>query len=189
MAGDGGVLCPPAPITPTSPAPPAAPVAPTSPAVAALAAQTARRQALRTCEATAARARTPPLQRGARRACLRRYGRRPGRVKRLTARAVSATEVALSFSAPGTDGSNPPGAKAYLVAESRGPIGTAAAFLHAPALCDRSCQFDVNSVGTPITLFVTHLRPRTTYHYEVAAYDNVSHELGPRSATVSVKTP
>ncbi|MDQ6778028.1 MAG: fibronectin type III domain-containing protein, partial [Actinomycetota bacterium] len=123
-----------------------------------------------------------------RRACLRRYGRRPGRVTSLTARAVSATEVMLSFSAPGTDGTNPPGAKAYLVTESRRQIRTTAAFLHAPALCDRACRFDVSSVGTTITLAVTHLRPRTTYHYGVAAFDNVSHELGPRSATVSVKT-
>ncbi|MDQ6774774.1 MAG: hypothetical protein M3071_00835, partial [Actinomycetota bacterium] len=42
LAGDGGVLCQPAPITPTAPAPPATPVAP---AVAALAAQAARQHA------------------------------------------------------------------------------------------------------------------------------------------------
>ncbi|HWF50501.1 MAG TPA: hypothetical protein VG294_07665 [Solirubrobacteraceae bacterium] len=187
LAGDGGVLCPPAPITPAPPAPPAAPVAPGSPALG-LAAQAARERALRACVAAAARARTPRRRRQARRACLRRYGRRPGRVTSLTARAVSATEVMLSFSAPGTDGTNPPGAKAYLVAESRRQIRTTAAFLHALALCDRACQFDVSSVGTTIMLLVTHLRPRTTYHYGVAAYDNVSHELGPRSASVSVKT-
>ena len=95
----------------------------------------------------------------------------------------------LSFSAPGTDGTNPPVARAYRIAESRRQIRTAAAFLRSPALCHRACHFNLSSVGTPIMLAVTHLRPRTTYHFAIAAYDNVSHELGLRSATVSVKTP
>jgi hypothetical protein len=46
----------------------------------------------------------------------------------------------------------------------------------------------VRTVGTEVNLSVTHLRPRTTYYYAVAAYDNVSHQLGPRSATVRVRT-
>jgi hypothetical protein len=43
-------------------------------------------------------------------------------------------------------------------------------------------------VGSRITLTITGLRPHTTYHYAVAARDNVTGRLGRRSPTASAKT-
>ena len=60
--------------------------------------------------------------------------------------------------------------------------------VRAPALCHGSCRFSVTRVGTRITLNVRNLRPRTRYHYRIAAYDNVTGRLG-RSRGISVRTP
>jgi hypothetical protein len=61
-------------------------------------------------------------------------------------------------------------------------------FARGQALCRGSCHFSSAAVGATMTLTITNLRPRTTYYYSVAARDNVSHRLGPRSATVRVRT-
>ena len=127
--------------------------------------------------------------RSGRRACLKLHGRTPGQVTGLTARALSATKIALTFNAPGTDGSHPPAARSYLVKQSRrGAIASARGFARAQSLCKGVCRFSVTQVGTKLTLTVGGLRPRSTHHYAIAARDNVSGRLGPRSATASAKT-
>ncbi len=125
----------------------------------------------------------------ARRACLKRYGRTPGRVFGLQARAASKTKIVLSFTAPGTDGAHPPAARTYLVKQSRSPIRDARGFVRAHTLCKGSCRFQLPRVGADVSLTVVDLRPRRTYYYAVAARDNVSSRLGPRSKTVKAKTP
>ena len=182
-----------------------------APGVAALAAEADRARALRECLAKAGR-KGRKLRRGrrgspsarakakrrrasarrkrqrARKACLKRYGRTPGPVTGLQARALSSTEIELSFTAPGTDGPRPPGARAYLIKQSPRPIRSRRAFVRAQSLCKGSCRFSITEVGTRVTFKVTGLRPDTTYHYSVAARDNVSGRLGPRSAAVSDRT-
>jgi hypothetical protein len=60
--------------------------------------------------------------------------------------------------------------------------------LRATALCRASCRFPVTTVGQRVNLTVTGLKARTTYYFAVAARDNVSGRLGPRAATVRVRT-
>ena len=149
--------------------------------------QALRSQGLHRCFAHAARR---PVRRRvpAYRACLRRYGRTPGRVTSLRARAVSSTEILLAFSAPGSDAGGPPAARRYLVKQSRHPIRSARDFQRAQTLCNGSCRFNVTAVGTKIELTITHLTPRATYYYAAAARDNVSGRLGPESHTGKVRT-
>ena len=106
--------------------------------------QALRAQALRGCLARAGR-RPKPQRSRARRDCLKRYGRTPGPIKALTARAVSGTQLLLSFAAPGSDATNPPAARAYLVKQSRHPIRGARDFLAAQTLCNGYCRFKVTS--------------------------------------------
>jgi len=122
-----------------------------------------------------------------RRRCLRRYARTPGRIA-LHARALSTTTIELSFNAPGTDGSNPPAARTYVITQAVRPMRRARDFARAQTLCKGHCHFAVTRVGAKITLTVTGLRPHTTYHYAVAARDNVSARIGPRSQTVKAST-
>ena len=122
-----------------------------------------------------------------RRRCLKRYGRTPGRVTGLTARARSGRKILLTFKAPGSDGSRPPAARTYLIKQSRRPIRTARAFRRAPALCKGRCPFNITSVGTTLTLTVTDLRRRARYYFAVAARDNVSRRTGPRSKTAKAR--
>jgi Tol biopolymer transport system component len=128
------------------------------------------------------------LRRVGRRRCVRRFGRTPGRVVGLGARAASKTKVVLSFRAPGTDGARGPAARSYLVKQSTRPIRDRRGFRRAQTLCKGSCRFPVTRVGSQIKLTVTDLRPNTTYFYAIAARDNVSRRLGPRSQTVRVRT-
>ena len=124
------------------------------------------------------------------RACVRAHGRTPGRVTELRARALSRRRVRLTFGAPGTDGNSPPAARTYVVKQSRRPIRSARAFRRAQALCARRrCRFaGVTDVGALLRLTITDLRRRTTYYYAVAARDNVTGKLGPRSRTARVRT-
>ena len=138
--------------------------------------------------------RTRELRMIARRAAARRsrcratFRRVPGRVTALTARAISGSVIVLRFTAAGTDGSKLPAARGYLVKQSLQPIRTLADFERAPALCDGTCFVDVLGVGADIRLRVNDLRPRTTYHYAVAARDNVTAQRGPRSKSVQATT-
>ena len=194
---------------------PAAPAAPVTfrsaldPEPAALSAQAARSRGLRSCLAKAHgharreihRARRLAAVRGGRarrhigrhrsrlrRRCLKRWGRKPGTVTGLKGRVFSEGSVALSFNAAGTDGNRPPAARTYLVKQSRRPIRGARAFRRAQTLCEGSCRFPSVRVGAKLMLTVNDLRLRTTYFYAVAARDNVSHRLGPRSRAVRIRT-
>ena len=124
----------------------------------------------------------------ARKVCARRHGRTPGRVLKLRGRARSRTAVVLTFGAAGSDGARPPAARRYLVKQSVRPLRSRRDIARAPVLCRGSCRFSVTRVGARISLTVKNLRPRTTYHYRVAAYDNVSGRPG-RSRAITVRTP
>lgn len=126
--------------------------------------------------------------RSARRRCLRLFGRTPGRVTGLQARARGKTKIELDFKAVGTDGNHPPAARSYVVKQSLRPIRGARGFARAQTLCKGPCRFTVTRVGGRVSLAVTDLRPHTTYYYAVAARDNVSGHRGPRSPFVKAKT-
>jgi alpha-tubulin suppressor-like RCC1 family protein len=168
--GDGGARC-------VSPPPGPNP----------LVAQAQRLRDFRGCLERAAH-RSARATAAARRACLKRFGRTPGRPLRPRARALSSTRVALSFNAPGTNGSKPPAARSYLVKQSLRPIRGAHDFARAQTLCHGRCRFPVTTVGTNIKLTITHLRPGTTYYYDIVALDNVSGRPGPTSLVVKVRT-
>ncbi len=123
-----------------------------------------------------------------RRACLKRFGRTPGRVTTLAARATATDKIILTFEAPGSDSSRPPAARGYLVKQSLRPIRSAAQYARAGALCRGTCRFAVTVLGTTLTLTVTDLRPRRTYYYAIAARDNVTARPGPRSKTIDART-
>jgi len=181
-----------------------------APPASALDAEAVRRRGLRGCFAMAARhagrelrraRRGSPRQRARlkrhaarhrsrmRRTCLRRHGRSPARVTGLKAVAVSRTKIALTFNTPGSDANRPPAARSYLVKQSSRPIRSSRSFRRAQSLCKGHCRFpSVRAVGAKVTLTVEDLRPRTTYHYAVAARDNVSKRRGPRSRAASART-
>ncbi len=123
-----------------------------------------------------------------RRRCVARFGRTPGRVTTLSARATANGKVVLTFRAPGSDASRPPAARSYVIKQSLRPIGSARSFARAKALCRGACRFAVTALDTKISLTVTDLRPRRTYYYAVAARDNVSGRAGPRSKTIKART-
>ena len=185
--GAGGAACPASPPPPDTggTTPPPGPAGPSSLDLA-LMAQAARAQAMRDCLA-AARRRSGRVRRRARARCLRRLGRTPGRVATISAKAISRRRILLQFEASGTDRSSAPAARSYLVKQSLEPIRTRRDFNRAHALCKAACTFDVTAPGAAISLTVTALRPRTTYFYSVAARDNVSRRVGPRSKTVRAR--
>ena len=121
--------------------------------------------------------------------CLKLYGRTPGPVTGVAARSISQNTIELSFLAAGSDGSRAPAARNYLIKQSPRPIRTARDFGRAQTLCRGSCRFFITKVGGKITLSVNDLRPRRSYYYAIAARDNVSGRLGPRSQTVGSRTP
>jgi len=180
-AGAGAPAPPPAPLL----APPGGAATPDDGAGDAQALEDARARRLRSCLRTATR-RPRALRTRARKTCLKRYGRTPGRVTGLRARAISSTRIQVSFAAPASAGATSPPVRGYLVRQSPSPRRRDLA--RAPALCRGSCRFVPSSVGARITLTVTRLRPRTTYFYAVTARDNVSGRLGQRSLTVRVRT-
>jgi len=168
--GDGGVDCKPA-----------------TGAVGPLILQARRDRGWRRCLARAMR-RPRHARAFARRVCLRRYGRTPGRIVALHGRVLARDRVLLVFKAPGTDGTRAPAARSYLVKQSLRPIRTARDFSRAQTLCRGSCNFAAVTVGTRIKLTITNLRPRTTYFYAIAARDNVSGRPG-ASSIVRVTMP
>ncbi|HWI06034.1 MAG TPA: hypothetical protein VNT54_00790, partial [Solirubrobacteraceae bacterium] len=196
---------PPAPPAPPAPAPP---VTAPDPLAEALAAERARLAQMRSCTSSVrlrlrtdrrrARAlrgiarrrialRTAAVQAGQRRsACLRRFGRIPGRVASLAARAAGRGRIELSFRAPGTDGDSAPAARSYVVKQSERPFRTARDFARAPALCRGTCSFAITAVGATVRLTVTDLRPRRRFYFAVVARDNVSGRMG-RRATIAAR--
>ena len=194
-------------VPPPPPAPPAEPVV--DRLAEALAAEKARSVLWSTCVRSAKRKRTSELRRARRfagakrrlelrlanarhtqrrRACVRRHGRVPGRVNGLTAVATGKGGARLSFRTAGTAGNKAPAARTYVVKQSTRPIRTLADFNRAPSLCRGRCSFDeLTSIKSSVTLGVTKLVRNRLYHYAVAARDNVSSRIGPRSRTVSVR--
>ncbi len=129
--GDGGATCASTPSPPPGGGPGAAPGArggvapgggahraaprrPPAHAVDARHLEALRAGGLRRCLAKAARG---PRRHRSRtgKDCLKRYGRIPGRVTGVDARARSSTAVVLSFAAAGSDGPHPPPAHGYLI--------------------------------------------------------------------------
>jgi len=96
--------------------------------------------------------------------------------------------IELSFRAPGTDRNRPPPARGYLIKQSRSPITDLRSFRRAQALCNGTCRFPITRVGEQVKLMITELRPHTTYYYAVAAKDNVTRRLGPRSSAIRTRT-
>lgn len=122
--------------------------------------------------------------------CLTRYARTPGRVNVLKAKATDRHTITLTFNAPGTDHANPPAAHSYLIKQSPHPIRTPRDFRRAQALCKAAtCRFAVTEIDATISLTVTQLRAHTTYYYAIAARDNVTARTGPRSQTITARTP
>jgi alpha-tubulin suppressor-like RCC1 family protein len=190
--GDGGQTCPgtgttPGPSAGGSP-PSATPSTPATPPPAPGALATAARAAaLRSCLAKAGHA--PKRRRAlARKRCLTRFGRTPGAITGLIAASAGGTAINLLFNAAGTNGNQAPPAVGYLIKQSTRPIRTPRDFRRASALCAGDCAFTLTSVGQPVTLTVTGLRPHTTYYYALLARDNVSNRCGPRSITVKATT-
>ncbi len=201
------VVPPPAAVAVVPPPPPARPVV--DRLAAALAAEKARAVLWSTCVRSAQRKLTAESRRarrfvGAKRrlelrlagarhaqrrsACVRRHGRLPGRVSGLTAVATGQGGARLSFQTAGTDGNKAPAAREYVVKQSTRPIRTLADFNRAPSLCRGKCTFDeLTSIKSSVTLDVTKLVRNRLYYYAVAARDNVSSRIGPRSRTVSVR--
>jgi alpha-tubulin suppressor-like RCC1 family protein len=171
------------PATPASPAVPAA-----APGATARDAERMRARGWRRCVASARRAGSAGARATAMRRCRRIWARTPGRVTKVRWQARSKTQIVLSFAAPGTHGTRAPAARRYLVRQSARPIRGRRDFRRAARLCGGSCRYAVTRVGARVRLTITDLRPGTTYHYAVAAYDNVSGRVGPRSATVAART-
>ncbi|MDQ3632444.1 MAG: fibronectin type III domain-containing protein [Actinomycetota bacterium] len=119
---------------------------------------------------------------------MRRFARTPGRITGLRARTIARTRIELDFKTPGTDGTQPPPVRRYLVKQSLRPIRDSRDFARAQTLCQGSCRFAVSEVGDRVSLKVRDLRPRTTYYYAVSARDNVSGRPGPRSRGVTART-
>ena len=200
---------PPPPVEVVTPPPPAATTPVTDRLTAVLAAERARARLMRTCVRSATSRRTAERRRanlfvGARRrlelrlantrftarrnVCVRRYGRVPGRVTELKATRTGAGKVQLSFRVAGTDRGRAPAARNYLVKQSTRPIRTARDFARAAALCRGRCPYpELTSINATATLDVTRLARNRLYYYAVAAIDNVSSRVGPRSRTVSIR--
>jgi hypothetical protein len=98
------------------------------------------------------------------------------------------TKIELEFTAPGTDGGNPPAAHSYLIKQSLRPIRSQHEFATADSLCQGVCRFDVTQIGSTIKLTITGLYSHTAYYYAIAALDVVTARPGPRSLTVNAKT-
>jgi len=133
-------------------------------------------------------------QRARARRHLRRHaasGRRrclmPGRVGDLKARALSASRVMLSFSAPGSVGASPPPTGRFIVKQSLRPITSERDFRRALTLCRGLCRFRPIRLGQPLSLTITDLRAHATYYYAIKAV-GASGQPGPRSRTVRATT-
>ena len=171
---------------PAAPASPAVPAAAPSPT--ARRAEWLRARGWRRCVAAARRAGGPRTRARAMKRCRTLWARTPGRVTKVRVRSRSRSSIVLEFRAPGTHGARPPAARRYLVRQSLRPIRGRTDFRRADKLCGGSCRFAITRVGSTVRLTITDLRPGTTYHYAVAAYDNVSGRVGPRSVTVAART-
>jgi photosystem II stability/assembly factor-like uncharacterized protein len=111
----------------------------------------------------------------------------PGRVSDLAAKALSGTQIELTFSAPGSDGNEGPPITDYVVRQSRSPITNQQGFETAQPLCEGACTFSPKEVGDKITLTITNLTPGITYHYALRPR-GASGALGELSNSASATT-
>jgi len=111
----------------------------------------------------------------------------PGAVKDLKASPEGRDNIRLTFSAPGSNGDDPPAAGAYIVKQSRSPITNEADFNAAMSLCDDACMFSPREVGDQIKLLVTGLKSSKTYYYAIRARDE-SGSIGPMSNVAKATT-
>lgn len=113
----------------------------------------------------------------------------PGGISDLEATPLSTSQVRLTWSAPGSDGADPPPPDRYIVKQSTSPIEDETDFEEAFTLCGVVCAFDPppGRVGTPVVLTVRDLSPATTYYYAVKAVDDAGN-IGPRSNTAGGTT-
>jgi len=111
----------------------------------------------------------------------------PGRVTDLSAKALSARRIRLSFSAPGSVGQGGPPANRYLIKQSRRPL-TAATFSRARSLCKGGvCRLSPRAIGQRMTLTVNGLAADRRYHYALRAIDGAGNR-GPVSNAVRART-
>lgn len=111
----------------------------------------------------------------------RTRSRRPGRVRGLRARALSATRIRLSFKATGA-----PPARRYLIKQSRVAITSTRRFRLGRSLCRGTCHFTPREEDDRIRLLVTGLRPSTRYCY--AARARVGRRVARRSKGACART-
>ncbi|HUP69659.1 MAG TPA: kelch repeat-containing protein [Acidimicrobiales bacterium] len=113
----------------------------------------------------------------------------PARVVDLVATALSTSKIALSFSAPASDGGQAPPASRYVVKQSSSEINDEAAFAAATSLCqpDAVCGFVPEEVGDRLNLEVNDLSPGTTFHYALRALNTVGTQ-GPISNHAAAAT-
>ncbi len=96
---------------------------------------------------------------------------RPGRPRRLSARALGRSRIRLRFRAPGSDGRTGPPVRRYIVKQSTRPITSARRFSRARSLCRGSCRFAPRRRGARLSLTVRRLCPGRRYHYAIRARD------------------
>jgi hypothetical protein len=208
VPGDGGAQCP---RPPASASPAAGPPAGANPSgmPPAIDTEAVRARGFRACLATLAarakhtralthrgskrarahaRRRLSRLLASGRRQCIRLWGSTPGLVNGLHAMTRGPSRIELDFTAPGTNANLPPAATTYLIKQSLRPIRGERDFTAAHALCHGVCSFTVTGIGAKIALTVSGLRTHTVYYYAIAARDNVTGRLGPRTTTVTAKT-
>lgn len=110
--------------------------------------------------------------------------RLPGGVDDLQATALSSTELELTFSTP-DDGTGAP-ASNYIIKQAPEAFD-AAGFVSADSLCDPVCELDPpGTVGDPLTVTITGLTPKTTYHYALRAVNG--ERAGPISNVAQATT-
>jgi putative cell wall-binding protein/chitodextrinase len=115
-------------------------------------------------------------------------GSAAGVVDDLEATVVSPTEVRLTFSAVGQNGSHPPPVGDYVMKKSQESIGDVDDFDAAGDLCEQPCEFEPGEVGEELTLSVSGLEPGASYSYAVRARDEEG-TLGPLSNVATASMP
>ncbi|HVE47465.1 MAG TPA: kelch repeat-containing protein [Acidimicrobiales bacterium] len=111
----------------------------------------------------------------------------PSAVEDLVARALSESEIELTFPAPASDGNSPPPAQRYVVKQAAAPIVDDDTFYAATSLCGGECGFLPIGVGEGLSLRVGGLAPNTAYHYAVRPLGEDG-DLGPLSRSASATT-
>lgn len=91
---------------------------------------------------------------------------------RLIASVSSGSSVQLEFRAV-DDGAGVGPARSYVVKQATEPLGTSDWIDSAALLCKTTCDFTPPETGTVLQLAVTDLTPGTTYHFAIAATNDV----------------